>query len=275
MANGPAGPAAGWYPDPGGTAGLRYWDGTGWTASTAPAAPPAPGPGGSLTAPSAPAAPIGARGAMPSPDVALPGGPPVGVPQGLFSRPPAVPAQPPAAPAQPPAAPAQFPLPPAQPPPAGGLPPGVFSGRMDVPGYPYPVQPHRPKPLALPIVLLCIGVALLVIFVPLALFGTQQLTVNGVVIGDCGSFLHPNDLSGVTDDNGQTCSQNRQALFVGSGVIALFGAALAAGGFLLLRRRRHARRPPTLPGAGAGPPPGLWGGPGPAWGPPGPGWPPP
>ncbi len=37
----PAGPVPGWYPDPGGGGGLRYWDGTRWGAETAarPAGP--------------------------------------------------------------------------------------------------------------------------------------------------------------------------------------------------------------------------------------------
>ena len=30
---------AGWYPEPGGSASLRYWDGTAWTNHLAPAAP--------------------------------------------------------------------------------------------------------------------------------------------------------------------------------------------------------------------------------------------
>jgi hypothetical protein len=32
-----AGPVAGWYPDPTGTAGLRWWDGSRWTESVQPA----------------------------------------------------------------------------------------------------------------------------------------------------------------------------------------------------------------------------------------------
>ncbi|HET6875716.1 MAG TPA: DUF2510 domain-containing protein [Acidimicrobiales bacterium] len=32
-----AGPPAGWYPDPTGAAGLRWWDGTRWTESVQPA----------------------------------------------------------------------------------------------------------------------------------------------------------------------------------------------------------------------------------------------
>jgi hypothetical protein len=33
----PAGPPAGWYPDPTGSAGLRWWDGSRWTESVQPA----------------------------------------------------------------------------------------------------------------------------------------------------------------------------------------------------------------------------------------------
>jgi hypothetical protein len=32
----PAGPPAGWYPDPGGSGGLRLWDGRTWTAQLRP-----------------------------------------------------------------------------------------------------------------------------------------------------------------------------------------------------------------------------------------------
>jgi TM2 domain-containing membrane protein YozV len=33
-------PSAGWYPDPGGSGGQRYWDGARWTDTLAPAMPP-------------------------------------------------------------------------------------------------------------------------------------------------------------------------------------------------------------------------------------------
>ena len=35
---------AGWYPDPDGSGGQRYWDGTTWTEHRFPAAPVAPPP---------------------------------------------------------------------------------------------------------------------------------------------------------------------------------------------------------------------------------------
>jgi hypothetical protein len=36
------GPPAGWYPDPGGAATQRWWDGSGWTDHVQALAPPAP-----------------------------------------------------------------------------------------------------------------------------------------------------------------------------------------------------------------------------------------
>jgi hypothetical protein len=41
---------AGWYPDPDGSAGQRYWDGSAWTEHRAPAAPPPPEPIGRVGA---------------------------------------------------------------------------------------------------------------------------------------------------------------------------------------------------------------------------------
>ncbi len=58
-------PAAGWYPDPGGSTSLRWWDGGGWTThlSTPPQAVPAPAPAPApaaapVPAPVVPAAPV-------------------------------------------------------------------------------------------------------------------------------------------------------------------------------------------------------------------------
>jgi Protein of unknown function (DUF2510) len=44
-------PAPGWYPDPSGTAQLRFWDGQSWTSSTADAARPPAAPSYAATAP--------------------------------------------------------------------------------------------------------------------------------------------------------------------------------------------------------------------------------
>jgi hypothetical protein len=38
--NSPSSPPSGWYPDPAGGVGLRFWDGTSWTERTEPAAVP-------------------------------------------------------------------------------------------------------------------------------------------------------------------------------------------------------------------------------------------
>lgn len=37
-------PAPGWYPDPSGSGGLRYWSGTAWTEQVSPVGPSIPGP---------------------------------------------------------------------------------------------------------------------------------------------------------------------------------------------------------------------------------------
>ncbi|GAB3153508.1 hypothetical protein GCM10027058_22280 [Microbacterium neimengense] len=63
---------AGWYPDPAGGGGRRYWDGTGWTAHVSPDAPMHPAPAAreqaSTTSAPAPAAPASApeSGARPT-----------------------------------------------------------------------------------------------------------------------------------------------------------------------------------------------------------------
>jgi Protein of unknown function (DUF2510) len=54
-------PPPGWYPDPGGTHDLRWWDGHTWTANTSPAVPPTP----VATSPIASAMPPG----MPASDI--------------------------------------------------------------------------------------------------------------------------------------------------------------------------------------------------------------
>jgi hypothetical protein len=48
---------AGWYPDPDGSGGQRYWDGSAWTEHRSPAAHPTPEPSEPPAAPVAPASP--------------------------------------------------------------------------------------------------------------------------------------------------------------------------------------------------------------------------
>lgn len=60
-------PAPGWYPDPGGTAPFRWWNGQAWTTATSDGAPPAPAQPSAPAAPTAPtttATPAGQFGAV-------------------------------------------------------------------------------------------------------------------------------------------------------------------------------------------------------------------
>lgn len=63
----PNSPAAGWYADPNGGPGLRYWDGGGWTDATQPAPVAAgyPAPGSASATPGYPAATPGYPAATP------------------------------------------------------------------------------------------------------------------------------------------------------------------------------------------------------------------
>ncbi|MCV7252399.1 DUF4352 domain-containing protein [Mycobacterium hackensackense] len=65
---------AGWYPDPDGTGGQRYWDGTAWTEHLTPAqAPPAPPVPAAPAEPSAPQEPTSWPSELPPwPDVEMP-----------------------------------------------------------------------------------------------------------------------------------------------------------------------------------------------------------
>lgn len=59
-------PAAGWYPDPAGSGGRRWWDGHGWTQTVQLPAPPV-----IPLAPVAPAAPVAAEPAVVAPPAAV------------------------------------------------------------------------------------------------------------------------------------------------------------------------------------------------------------
>lgn len=76
-------PAAGWYTDPAGGGGQRYWDGTAWTQHVQPAAAPAE--------PVAPAAPVAPPAAPVAPAAPVP---PVAAPAAYPPAPPAAPAYP-------------------------------------------------------------------------------------------------------------------------------------------------------------------------------------
>lgn len=49
MTNSPGGVPAGWYPDPEGKPGQRYWDGANWTDQSRAAMPPSPMPPSSMS----------------------------------------------------------------------------------------------------------------------------------------------------------------------------------------------------------------------------------
>lgn len=64
-----AAPSAGWYPDPGGTKKLRYWNGRAWTQHVSPPDPPQPAPASTPNPVAQPAAPAPAA-PMPMPPAA-------------------------------------------------------------------------------------------------------------------------------------------------------------------------------------------------------------
>jgi hypothetical protein len=156
---------AGWYPDPAGSTGRRWWDGSAWTERLAPAGgatgpptgpspgagpaagpdppppPPPPPPPLSPTSPVGSSGPGGSPGAAPAPPTS-PAGPPAGpVPP---TSPPALPIGPPTPPPTAPGARPAVPVPPRAPSDAPPAAPGYAPSA--VPGYAPPTHPAPGTP---------------------------------------------------------------------------------------------------------------------------------